>query len=167
MKKPLALFGIGLFFGAGIGFLVAAANEVTLSGHDHGDPAHHGEHAAMVTHGGHGAHHALLDISGEGPVPSVSLAAHPDTGDAVNLEIITENFTFAPEAVNGPHVPGQGHAHVYLNGQKVARAYGAWFHLSGLPETGAEIRVTLNANSHEPLARNGAPIEAVVTVPGG
>ncbi len=35
MQKPLMFLVIGLFFGFGLGFLFAAANGVTLDGHDH------------------------------------------------------------------------------------------------------------------------------------
>ncbi len=35
MQKPLALLIIGLFFGTGFGFLIAASNGITLDGHDH------------------------------------------------------------------------------------------------------------------------------------
>ncbi len=39
MQSKVALFVIGLFFGGGIGFLVAAGNNITLSGHEHGEQA--------------------------------------------------------------------------------------------------------------------------------
>ena len=42
MDRSLALFAIGLVFGGGIGFAIAASNGVTFDGHDHGDPAAHG-----------------------------------------------------------------------------------------------------------------------------
>lgn len=150
------LFVIGLFFGSGVGFVVAAGSGAKLSGHDHADPAHH---AGLIQAGGQGHAHRTLDISGEAPVPEVDLRLHPDRGDAVNLEILTRNFRFAPEAVNGAHQPGAGHAHVYVDGVRVARAYGPWMHLADVPE-GAEIRVTLNANSHEDLTADGAPLHA-------
>ena len=44
MDRSLALLGIGLVFGGGIGFLVAATNGVTLDGHEH-------DHGRMPTHG--------------------------------------------------------------------------------------------------------------------
>lgn len=149
---------IGLFFGAGLGFLFAAANEVTLSGHDHGAHAGHGDHAM-------GSHmHAPLDVSGEGPLPELALALSPDGPGAWNLHMMTQNFRFTPEAVNGPHQPGTGHAHIYVNGTKLARTYGPWFQLTGL-RGGDMVRVTLNANSHDELANGDTPIAAMITVP--
>ncbi|MBL4751894.1 MAG: hypothetical protein JKX71_15185 [Amylibacter sp.] len=46
MQKPLALLIIGLFFGFGLGFLFAAANGITLNGHDHNAHSHTDHHAA-------------------------------------------------------------------------------------------------------------------------
>ena len=40
MNRQLALFAIGLLFGGIIGFLIAAGNGITISGHDH-----HHEHS--------------------------------------------------------------------------------------------------------------------------
>ena len=165
MPRQAMLLVIGLFFGFGGGFLLAAANGITLDGHDHGTD-HHSDHGAQAGHAvaGHD-HDALLDVSGEGAVPSLTLALHPDMGSAMNLEIRAANFRFAPERVNGPHHPGTGHAHVYLDGRKIARVYGHWLHLPDLPESGGEIHVTLNANSHEGLADGARPIEARIAVP--
>jgi len=41
MQRSLSLLFIGLFFGAGLGFLVAASYGVTLDGHDHAAPHDH------------------------------------------------------------------------------------------------------------------------------
>ena len=38
---------------------------------------------------------------------------------------------FAPENVNQADVDGQGHAHIYVDGEKVSRVYGERFHLTG------------------------------------
>ena len=162
MPRALMLFVIGLFFGGGAGFVTAASWEVTLTGHDHGDPAHHGAPAGHAPQ--NGGHHHGRPLEVTGTAPAVSLALHPDANGAMNLQIMTTDFAFAPQAVNGPHVPGQGHAHVYVNGAKIARAYGPWMHMDNLPATG-EIRVTLNANSHETLSVNGQPIAATIPIP--
>lgn len=163
MTRSLILFVIGLFFGAGGGYLLAPGTQAGLSGHDHADPA---AHAPGMAHAGGGTQagmdHDLLQVTG--PAPGLSLTLHPDAPGAVNLEILTTGFRFAPERVNGPAAPGEGHAHVYLDGVKIARVYGPWFQITGL-EGGEEVRVTLNANSHQMLADGGAPIAAVATVP--
>ncbi|WP_417728822.1 hypothetical protein [Roseovarius sp.] len=158
MSKPLAFLGIGLFFGAGLGFLVAATSGVQLEGHDHGSAVH--DHGA---HNHDGAAHTTLTEAGT-PAPSLTLSLHPDGPQSRNLYIAVENFAFDPEAVNGPYVSGRGHAHLYLNGVKIARAYSPWMQIDALPVGTHELRVTLNANDHTQLASGGAPIEATIEV---
>ena len=99
---------------------------------------------------------------------SVGVEATLDGTSAANLKITTEGFTFAPENVNGPHVDGEGHAHVYVDGVKINRVYGPWYHLGGLAPGERSIRITLNANSHEQYAKGDHPVEATTTllVPG-
>lgn len=160
MAKPLAFLGIGLFFGIGLGFLVAATSGVQLEGHDHDHGAAVHDHAAH-DHGG--GDHATLTEAGT-PAPTLTLTLHPDGPQSRNLHIGVENFAFDPEAVNGPHMPGRGHAHLYLNGVKIARAYSPWMQLDALPVGTHELRVTLNANDHTQLAVAGAPIEATIDV---
>ncbi|WP_163847330.1 hypothetical protein [Pseudooceanicola aestuarii] len=165
MKNSLFLFIIGLFFGGGIGFLTASATGAQLEpAHDHS--AHGAPHddsgALHGTMAGHD-HDSLLE---NGAPVSVTFAATAEGAGGVNLQIRPEGFTFAPEAVNAAHVTGQGHAHVYVDGVKIVRAYGPWVHLPGLAPGEAEIRVTLNANSHQQLATEGQPVEArqIVTI---
>ncbi len=161
MPKTLIFLVIGLIFGAGLGYLVAATVGVghrdvaqgadTIhdhSAHDHGQGAHD--------------HDKLTEVIGL--APTLSLVLHPDGRQSRNLEMVVENFTFDPQAVNGAHVEGHGHAHVYVNGIKLARAYGPWLHLQALPIGTHDIRVTLNANDHSALAVNGTPVEATATL---
>ncbi|KJS43021.1 MAG: hypothetical protein VR71_12220 [Roseovarius sp. BRH_c41] len=160
MAKPLAFLGIGLFFGTGLGFLVAATSSVQLGGHDHDHGAAVHDHSAH-DHGGT-AHATLTEVTD--PAPAMTLTLHPDGAQSRNLHIGVENFTFDPEGVNGPAVPGRGHAHLYLNGVKIARAYGPWMQLDALLVGTHELRVTLNANDHTQLASNGVPIETTIAV---
>ncbi|RKT28065.1 hypothetical protein BXY70_3423 [Roseovarius halotolerans] len=159
MPRTFIFLLIGLFFGTGFGFLLAASSGTKLEGHDHGaDTAAH-DHAAHQHDGGDTHHHDALTEAAD-PAPTLALKIHPDGPQSRNLELVTGNFTFDPEGVNGPHVPGHGHAHVYLNGVKLARAYGRWQQLYALPKGRHRLRVTLNANDHSQLAVDGEPITA-------
>lgn len=163
MPKTFIFLIIGLFFGFGGGFLVAASTGVEMEGHDHSDPAQHDDMA--MDHGdGHAGmdHDKLIEVEGAAPVLSVTL--HADGANSRNLEIAVTNFEFAPGAVNGANTPGAGHAHIYVDGIKLARTYGPWFHISDLPEGEHEIRVTLNANDHSQLAVEGVGVEITKTV---
>ncbi|QIE55078.1 hypothetical protein G5B40_06180 [Pikeienuella piscinae] len=155
----LALLVIGLVLGGGVGFVTAAGFGVTLDGHDHSAP---GGHAAMAQM----AHEddSALDISAGPSAPTVALELARDPVSGWNLHLVTGNFRFAPEKAGAAPVAGEGHAHLYVNGRKVSRLYGSWTHIAELPPR-AELRVTLNANDHRPLAVAGAPVAAVATAP--
>ncbi|MCE8009630.1 hypothetical protein [Aestuariivita sp.] len=164
MRTGLPLLAIGLIFGTGIGFTIAAANGITLDGHDHSDPTHHGDHGTTMP-GMAGHDHStrlVLDKAADNPTLDAMLHADPD--GSWNLQIRTENFTFSPQNVSGDHVPGEGHVHVYVNAEKIGRYYGSWVHL-GAVQAGDVVKITLNANDHRPLAIADAPISASVTIP--
>ena len=112
--------------------------------------------AAGQAHGGES-----IDLPAGPGTPTLELSVdqgHQATG--WNLHIATTNFRFAPERANAPHRPGEGHAHVYVDGRKIARVYGPWFHLDALPPGGATVAVTLTANDHRTLAVAGRPLRA-------
>ena len=160
MPKTFIFLIIGLFLGTGAGFLIGASTGAGMEDHDHGAMVH--DHSAHDHGDGTHDHSALTEV--EGPAPEISIVLHPDGRQSRNLEIRVENFEFDPVAVNGPHIPGRGHAHVYVNNVKIARAYAPWVHLSALPVGTHEVRVSLNANDHSQLAVEGEPIEAIETL---
>lgn len=107
--------------------------------------------------------HKELDVSAWPSVPRVTIAVTPDAMSGYNLEIQTENFAFAPQRASSSALPNEGHAHLMVDGKKLARVYGNWFHIPveavSAPGT-HEIHVTLNANDHSDLVHDGAVIEA-------
>jgi len=93
------------------------------------------------------------------PSPSVSLARDPDViADGFAVEIAIENFEFAILDDMAPHVDGQGHAHIYLNGVKLGRLYEEHFEVGGLLAGDYELKVVLNSNDHRPYVTEGAPV---------
>lgn len=157
MSRALALLIIGLVFGGGIGFILAAANGVTLDGHDHATD--HG--APEGADAGHD-HSEMIDVTGAAPTLAIDVTPDPVSG--WNLSVSTKNFVFSPTNSGRAHLNGEGHAHLYANGVKIARLYGPWFHIAALPEGQVELRVTLNSNDHKTLAVNGAPLQATTTI---
>jgi len=137
------------------GYFGALSREA-FSGHMSEDKEVHTNAPAM------GAH-APLDITSWPMKPTVAIELHPDTMSGYNLEVKTENFRFAPEHVNTAVVANEGHAHVYVDGKKIARLYGNWMHLPKELFVGVgdhHVLVTLNANDHSDLAHGGTKIEA-------
>lgn len=116
--------------------------------------------------GGEHQHHKTMEIPAGQPVPSVDLIVHKDSLRGYNLQAKVSNFRFAPENVNQAAKPGEGHAHIYVNGKKINRLYSSWYYLE-LPPGKNAIAVSLNANSHESLAHNGKMIQdtEIVQVP--
>jgi uncharacterized Zn-binding protein involved in type VI secretion len=169
MDRTLPLFIIGLLFGGGIGFAIAAGNGITFDGHDHGDPAQHSgvvmDHSTM-DHGSadHAAMHDTPIEVAPSNAPTLDIMVMDDPMTGYNLHVMTDNFAFSPQNAGLAHVPGEGHAHVYINGVKLARIYSNWMHLEALPAGNVTVEVTLNSNDHRPLAIDGANIIASTTL---
>ncbi|MEO0825062.1 MAG: hypothetical protein AAFW84_01990 [Cyanobacteria bacterium J06635_15] len=146
------------------------ANQSTLyriadAGHNHdqADSAMPGmEHPEGHSDSGH--HHAPLEVPAGMPVPTLDLVVYEDPVEGWNLELQVSNFRFAPENVNGASSTDEGHAHLYVNGEKMGRIYGPWHHLPSLPPGDHEIMVELNANGHEPLVYQGQGISDIEQV---
>ncbi len=108
--------------------------------------------------------HETMEIPTGQPIPSVDLVIHQDSKSGWNLEVKVANFRFAPEHINTEARLGEGHAHLYINGKKVTRLYGNWYHLENLSSGRNEITVTLNANNHADLVHNGKRIETTKVI---
>lgn len=109
-------------------------------------------------------HEKLQEAAAEGEPPGLAIAITRDPLAGWNLELVTENFEFAPRQASHAHTPGKGHAHLYIDHKKIARLYGNWFHITDLAPGPHEIRVTLNANDHSTLAVKGRPVAAMTQI---
>ena len=119
---------------------------------------------AAGAHDHHHGHHQSLDVSAWPARPKLSIKLHRDAASGWNLQLVTENFRFAPERVNQAAVPGEGHAHVYVDDQKISRLYGHWYHLTGIDAGVHTVRVSLNANDHSELVLDGVPVGDEVVI---
>lgn len=126
--------------------------------HSHDDMSHDG-----MSHDGEHAH-KQLEVSADLPVPSVELAVYEDAVNGWNLQVQLDNFELSPTTVNEPGPQNEGHAHLYINGEKVTRLYSDWYYLGELEAGDNEIMVTLNTNVHEDLTVNGEVISASTIV---
>ena len=110
-------------------------------------------------------HENLVEVPEGAVAPTVDAIIHTDPKGGYNVQILTENFRFAPENASTAHVFGEGHAHIYVDGVKINRVYGEWYHLASLGDAGDhEIHVELSTNDHGTYALNGEPIEDVEVV---
>ena len=150
-------FGLRDVMGAGIlGGNTASAQQTT---HLHGDGSLHLHNASSGSHV-----HAQFDISGQDLIPTVSIEVSPDPMSGWNVGIETTNFRFSPENASLGHVENEGHAHIYVDGEKIGRVYGDWYHLPALGAGQHTIMVTLNGNDHTDWVVDGELIKAMVTV---
>lgn len=133
--------------------------QMDMSGMDH-------DMSAMADEGAQHDHPARM-VDADLPIPSLTHLAFPDAMDGYNIQILARNFTFTPAAINRDVVPNEGHAHIYINGVKITRVYGDWYHLpSSLFSPGVNaLTVTLNANDHSTWAMpNGDLIASTVPI---
>jgi len=106
----------------------------------------------------------LIDVDDWAAPPTLATAVYPDPVAGWNLHVITSNFTFDAAAAGLENIEGHGHAHVYVNGVKLGRVYGAWHHIGKLPLGRNDVTVSLYANDHSGLASGGMKISSTSTV---
>ena len=108
--------------------------------------------------------HPMVEVLEDRPAPSLSLRLAADKMDGFNVFLETQNFRFTPENVGSAIIANEGHAHLYVNGVKVARMYSPWHHLpSGQLREGINrIEVEFSTNDHSVWSLAGGPIGADV-----
>ncbi|MBD3578208.1 hypothetical protein ICJ52_18460 [Streptomyces sp. KD18] len=111
------------------------------------------------------AGHRFREVPAEG-APQVGISVRPDSEDGWNVQLAVQNFRFTPGSAGGAAITGSGHAHLELDGRKVARLYGPWFHLPAaqVPEGAHTLTVRLYADDHTVWAVGGKAVEAGTTL---
>jgi len=148
---------------------------VELSANDHSTYTVDGEPITATTvfdvpahdHAGH--HHGEPEpIEFAGAAPEIGLRVEADPKSGYNVFVTLDGMELSAENASGDHVDGQGHLHLYANGQKVGRLYGSATHLPVLPAGDVELRVAAYSNDHRPYVVDGVAVAAstMVTVAG-
>lgn len=114
--------------------------------------------------GGHHDHSTSREISEGVAVPTIAMEVTADPVEGWNLRVLTTDFEIVPENVSTAHIDGQGHMHLYIDGEKVSRLYGAWHHIGPLAPGEHEVRVELSANDHSAMAVDGDIIDATAVI---
>lgn len=165
IARQSALFGIVALFGGLAGFLFAAANGITLDGHDHGTDHHTMPSQEVHKADSHSnAHDMPLILDADSLAPEIAITLHQDPVSGYNLHLMTQNFIFAGADAGRAHKAGEGHAHLYIDGVKQARLYGPWTHIATLDDSAKLLSVSLNSNDHKPLSYKGQLIEASLSL---
>ena len=132
-------------------FIVAFSNLTPLQAHTNGATSVH-------------------EISQEA-APRVNLEIKKDPTGGYNVHVVTNNFVWRPEMASMEHIPGEGHAHVFLDGRKIMRIYNEWFHLNTYQfstRSGEQLlSIEFVGNDHAPYTIDGLPVgaEQIVDVP--
>jgi hypothetical protein len=111
--------------------------------------------------------HSKFDVPAGQPQPQITnLTASKDPKMGWNIKIETKDFEFTPQNANQKHQPGQGHAHLYVDGIKITRVYSNYYYLSGFNDGIHELTITLNTNDHKDYYVNGQQISKTVKIVG-
>ncbi|MDH3679044.1 MAG: hypothetical protein OEV40_03755 [Acidimicrobiia bacterium] len=109
-------------------------------------------------------HGDVVEVPDGMAVPAVSLEIAPDPVSGFNLFIDLEDFEISPRNASTEPVDGEGHLHLYIDGERQLRFYNTALHLTDLAEGEHEIAVEVSANNHAAYAVDGTPIRATATV---
>lgn len=124
------------------------------------DHSHSDEVSASET-----AHaHEMLNVESSSAPEISTLDVEPDSKSGWNIHFTTKNFKFAPEKAGKKHVVGEGHAHLYIDGEKITRLYSNNYYLGDLSEGEHEIKITLNTNDHKEYAVSGETVESTYII---
>lgn len=95
--------------------------------------------------------HSMVQIPDSVALPSISLVLSRDTKSGFNLQIETENFELEPpELANCCNEKMlEGHAHIFINGAKVYRAYSQYIHLPAELFSPGVNQIMVSLNDHE------------------
>ena len=118
-------------------------------------------------HSGHdhsGHSHEPLEVSKSDQIPTVTLTVLKDPMSGWNAKVVVEHFRFAPENASQDHVAGEGHGHLYVDGVKINRRYGDWYHLGKLSAGSQTVMTSLSSNDHRDLTHNGQVIADSVSI---
>ncbi len=144
---------------AGFALLVAACGDSdTESGGDAASQTTAADPMDSMDSMGDGDHGGLREVDpATAPTVVVEVIADPKSG--WNLHSTVTDFVLAPDDAGG-----DGHLHLYVDGEVVTQIYDEWFHLGALEPGTHEVRVELSASDHTTYALDGVAIGHTVVV---
>lgn len=142
---------------------------VEVSQNDHsayevdGEPVRATETITVVEAEHSHGHSDVVDFEGDEP-PAVEVTVTKDPKSGWNLSADIDNFTITPEDASTDPVDGEGHLHLYIDGEKITRLYGTDWHIAELSEGTHTIEVEVSHNDHSTYGIEGEPIRGAATV---
>ncbi len=109
--------------------------------------------------------HSTAAMATDNAVPQITLSVgRSPVDDSWNIAVSTTNFTFVNAPAGTPHIHGEGHAHLYLNGLKLQRLYSEQASIGHLLPGSYKVSVTLNTHMHAAYMNEGRPVTAVADI---
>jgi len=96
-------------------------------------------------------------------VPSLSISVTADGDDGYVLVVDAPGFTITGADVLDP-VPGEGHAHLYVDGDLMTMIYGPEFRIPNLDPGTYQLMVTLSTNDHLEYTVGGEVLSTMATL---
>lgn len=168
-KKVLQAAGIvfaAFLVVSGVGFaLIGGDSDTSSSNTTSEDEAQeisedsvHSEHSD--SHSEDHSHSETYEFANHDELPEVSInnIGQNLAGEWVML-VDFLNFDLRQDKVDQENVPGEGHAHVYVNDKKVSRLFSSEYTFEDPLNQGDMIRVGLNTNDHKGYTHDGQLIQ--------
>ncbi len=102
--------------------------------------------------------HAPVVLDATQTAPSVEMKLERDPYQGWNLQLVVENFELTPAGGTEQGTLDRGHAHVYVDDERVTRMYTNWLHLPTMEPGKHEVRVELGVDDHRTLWMNNAAV---------
>lgn len=99
-----------------------------------------------------------VEIAGYESIPEITMDMSQDEDGKYVVTIDTDNFTWAEEGTIASTDLAQGHAHIYIDGEKLSATYAPEYELPEMEAGVYEVSVSLVSADHRELLLNNIPI---------
>jgi hypothetical protein len=106
-------------------------------------------------------HIETVEIDHDVPVVSIDVT---ESDEGWSVQIAITSFSIVAEDAEIDNPKRQGHAHVYVDGVKLGRAYAAHYLIGHLSVGDHVVRVELSTHEHQVLTAGGEPIDVTTTI---
>jgi len=112
--------------------------------------------------------HTPVSLPENSLTPKLTISLSPDSMSGYNLHLEIAQFQLESplNMGNAPKNTVEGHAHLYINGEKIQRVYGSDVHIPSkhFKEGMNQINVTLNNHDHKAWQKDGKEIISSVFI---
>jgi hypothetical protein len=100
----------------------------------------------------------------EGDAPRVGIEVQPDEDGSWDVRLTLRGFRLSPPGARERAVPGQGVAHLYVDGRLVTRLRAPEYRLPAVPRGTHQVTARLYADDGTVWAVDGEPVESTADI---